>query len=117
MLDWSEVHSAGHGRMLGWYRSLIALRNDEPDLRDGRLERVQVEEDPGAGWLTVRRGGVLLAVNFTGEPAYVPMGRPAVGEVLLHWADRPIPPSDGGVRLGGHDVVVLRRGTQATPSS
>ncbi len=117
VLDWSEVHSAAHARMLGWYRSLIALRDDEPDLQDGRLDRVQVDEDSGAGWLTVRRGGVLLAVNFAAEPAYVPFGRPGLGEVLLHWADGPIRPSDGRFRLGGHDVVVFRVGNRASPSS
>ncbi|MGB8385395.1 MAG: malto-oligosyltrehalose trehalohydrolase [Dermatophilaceae bacterium] len=108
VLDWSEVHVDGHSRMLDWYRALIALRRSEPDLHDGRLDRVQVDEDPRAGWFTVRRGAILLAVNFSAEPARVPAVLPADGEVLLHWAEGTIRSSDNGVRLGGHDVAVFR---------
>ena len=108
VLDWSEVHVDGHSRMLDWYRALIALRRREPDLHDGRLDRVQVDEDPRAGWFTVRRGAILLAVNFSVEPVRVPAVLPADGEVLLHWAEGPIRSSDNGVRLGGHDAAVFR---------
>ena len=40
ILDWSEPEQGDHAAMLGLYRSLIALRAAEPDLRDGDLHRV-----------------------------------------------------------------------------
>ncbi|MGV1008876.1 MAG: malto-oligosyltrehalose trehalohydrolase [Dermatophilaceae bacterium] len=108
VLDWSQVRADRHGRMLQWYRSLIALRRREPDLQDGRLDRVDVQEDPRSGWLTIRRGGILLVANRAARGSEVPTGRAVVREVLLHWAAHPLRPGEGTLSLDPHDVAVCR---------
>jgi maltooligosyltrehalose trehalohydrolase len=63
-LDWSEIDIERHGDLLAWYRTLIALRRKTPDLADPRLDRTETACDPALGWLTVRRGAVLVAANL-----------------------------------------------------
>src|SRR4029453_2618689 len=36
-LDWSELVAEPHRRALDWYRSLLSLRRQWPELSDGRL--------------------------------------------------------------------------------
>ena len=54
----------GHAQLLSWYRTLIRLRRQYQALSDPRFERVETECDAKAGWLTVRRGPLLVAVNL-----------------------------------------------------
>ena len=61
-LDWSERHRPGHAELLEWYRSLLALRRATPELRDGRLDLVEVEVRGDV--LTVRRGPVTVVADF-----------------------------------------------------
>ena len=42
-LDWAERTAGEHGRMLEWYRTLLRLRRDHPELRDPDLHTVEVE--------------------------------------------------------------------------
>ncbi len=135
VLDWGEASTGGHDRMLRWYRSLVALRRAQPVLRDGRLDLVAVEEgdsprraeggarnrrgtgaagkdaERGAatGWLILRRGEVVVAVNFGAEPVRVPLAGAERAEVLLAWSGDPSGVLvDAQVCLNGHDAVVLR---------
>lgn len=66
-LNWDERERSPHAELLAWTRDLVALRRSRPELR---------QEVPGPGdvlysehgaWLTLRRGGVLLACNFDRE--------------------------------------------------
>ena len=77
----------------------------EADLQDGRLDRVEVNEDPRAGWFSVRRGGIMLAVDFSVEPVRVPS---RAAELLLQWGDQADALRDDAVHLDGHDVAVVR---------
>ncbi|MBB5831669.1 malto-oligosyltrehalose trehalohydrolase [Brachybacterium aquaticum] len=43
MLRWAERDADGHREILDWYRTLIALRRDEPELHSGDLARTSVE--------------------------------------------------------------------------
>src|SRR5262249_30959552 len=63
-LNWSELDIERHCDLLAWYRTLIALRRNTPDLADPRLNRVETACDPALGSLTVRRGAVLVAANL-----------------------------------------------------
>ena len=64
-LDWSEPEREPHARLLTWYRELLALRRDRPDLRDPRLDRVSVT------WQDRRlrsvRGSCTVLVNLAGD--------------------------------------------------
>jgi maltooligosyltrehalose trehalohydrolase len=79
-LDWAELDDADHAAVLAWYRSLIELRRAEPDLADGRLDRVRVSH-PGPGTMTVVRGRILVATNIS--PAQVVIPVPGGAEVVL----------------------------------
>ncbi|MEU6404843.1 malto-oligosyltrehalose trehalohydrolase [Streptomyces sp. NPDC046985] len=105
-LDWSEPERAPHARLLDWYRRLIALRREQPDLTDPDLADTKVAFDEDARWIAFRRGDVRVAVNLGKEPAAIPLGgRPA--RVLAAWAPVEAPGEDGMLRLPGHSCVVL----------
>ena len=105
-LDWSEPQSEPHARVLAWYRRLIALRHEQPDLTDPDLTDTKVAFDEDARWIAVRRGDVRVAVNLGKEPAAIPLGtRPA--EVLAAWEPVDAPGADGLLRLPGESCVVL----------
>jgi maltooligosyltrehalose trehalohydrolase len=72
-LRWDERERDPHSSLLDWHRRLIALRARRPELRHGRREAHAARCDEEQGWLTLRRGDVLLACNFDGEqPREVP---------------------------------------------
>jgi maltooligosyltrehalose trehalohydrolase len=81
-LDWDELADGRHARTLRRYRELIALRRRVPELSDPRLHRVRVEFDEHARWLTMRRGDVTVAVNFSDQPVALEVDR-AHSEVLF----------------------------------
>jgi maltooligosyltrehalose trehalohydrolase len=100
-LDWSEPEREPHARLLGWYRDLLALRRSRPDLRDPRLDRVDVS------WadrhLRVRRGAHLVLVNLAEEPWTVDVD----GEVLLSWQPD-VSVVDGRVAVPPSSAVVCQ---------
>ena len=111
ILHWAEIDRPPHDRMLAWYRRLIALRRDEPDLRDDDLSAVRVTTGPasevvGQGWLVVHRGAFDVLVNLTGGPAVLPC--PAHARPVLAWSDADHTP--GGLRLVGDGAVIVRVG-------
>ena len=72
VLDWAELDAPGHHEMLDVYRRLLSLRASEPDLRDPRLDRVDVEYDEAARWVVVHRGSLRVAANLAAQPQWVP---------------------------------------------
>ena len=105
-LDWSERERDPHRGVLDWYRALIALRRDVPELRDGRRDLVETAFDEGAGWLRVDRGPVTLACAIDAD-AVVPLARPA-GELVL--ASSPgVDISDRAIRVPRGSVAIMRR--------
>ncbi|MEV7286195.1 malto-oligosyltrehalose trehalohydrolase [Streptomyces sp. NPDC093252] len=105
-LDWSEPREEPHARVLAWYRRLIALRGDHPDLTDPDLSDLRVTHDAGARWLAFRRGDLRVAVNLGAAPAAIPLGTRRA-EILAAWEPTPTPGADGVLRLPGESGVVL----------
>ncbi len=66
-LDWTELGKPAHADVLTWYRDLIRLRRDTPALTDPRFEHVTATCDEAAGTLTIRRPGILIALNLGTE--------------------------------------------------
>jgi len=94
-LDWGELDREPHAGVLAWYRRLIALRRERPELTDPRLDRVDVDYDVDAPWLVVHRGGLRVACNLGGMPGAVPLGGTARAVLLC---------SDGKAQLHGSSV-------------
>jgi len=98
-LDWGEREREPHAAMLAWYRDLIGLRRETPELRDGDREAVSVDGSPD-GLLTVRRGPISVLANLGDAPA----GSEEAGAVRLAW-----PPDAPPDRLPPDGVIVLDR--------
>ncbi|MGZ4477050.1 MAG: malto-oligosyltrehalose trehalohydrolase [Nocardioidaceae bacterium] len=99
-LDWSEPGRGEHARLLAWYRTLLALRRDVPDLRDPDLSRVEAQQDGDA--FTMRRGAHQVLVNLgDAERRFA-----AAGRVLASW-EPGVAPQDGGVVVPAQCAVVL----------
>jgi maltooligosyltrehalose trehalohydrolase len=100
-LDWTEPEREPHARLLAWYRDLLALRREQADLRDPRLDRVEVS------WadrhLRVRRGGHLVLVNLAGRAWSCDVD----GDVVLGWQPD-VAVKDGRLDVPGRSAVVVR---------
>jgi maltooligosyltrehalose trehalohydrolase len=73
-LDWSQPSRAPYAGTLEWYRQLIALRRERPEITDPRLDRVRVDYDEDARWLLVHRGSLRIAANLGKASARIPAG-------------------------------------------
>jgi len=102
-LDWGEVDSGDHARLLDLYRDLIALRRNEPDLADPWLAHLTVDYDEARHWIVLHRNRFSIACNLSGEAVTVPVS----GEPVLAW-DTPTV-SDGSTELPAHSFAILRR--------
>ncbi len=99
-LDWAEVGREPHARLLAWYRDLVRLRREVPDLRDPQLDRVAVHHDPHARTVVVERGAHRVVANLGDSPARVSLRAEGLG-VLLGW--------DDDVRVDGTEAAVPAR--------
>jgi maltooligosyltrehalose trehalohydrolase len=75
-LNWSEISQPRHAELLEWYRRLIELRRDRPQMpREGRADapESQVHFDEAAQWLRFVHNGVLVALNWADRAQSVPM--------------------------------------------
>jgi maltooligosyltrehalose trehalohydrolase len=102
-LDWAELAKPGHADLLRWYQHLINLRATLLDLTDPRWERTTTDCDEQAGWLTVRRGSVLVAVNLGHQDWTCPDAKNAN---LLASSDPRISPTPSGLLLPPDSVAV-----------
>jgi maltooligosyltrehalose trehalohydrolase len=103
-LDWSEPERSPHREMLAWYRTLIKLRRDEPDLADPRLDLVSVEYDEDAQWIIVHRGAFRVVVNLADASQQVPLDRPASRVVFSSRRAYPVPV---GLELEAETVAIV----------
>lgn len=101
-LNWAEIGDGDHARLHAFYRALIALRRDEPELADPWLDHLRVEFDEHRRWFVMHRGAVSVVCNLGEQHVDVP----ATGEVVLAW-DEPQTVGDT-TRLAGHSVALLR---------
>jgi maltooligosyltrehalose trehalohydrolase len=108
-LDWDEVHTGTHGRLLDWYRSLIALRHRASELHDGRLDAVEVQHDVESGVLVMTRGRYRTVVNLADDERSVPLdgGDAATYPVLLAWEPEGTTVRDGALTLPATSAAVL----------
>lgn len=105
VLRWDERTDGTHAQMLDWYRSLIALRRAEPDLRADDLRDVHVETGPD--WVAVQRARFRVLANLGPQPTVLPA--PANAEVVLAWSGSPGPrATDGGWEIAARAAAVLR---------
>ncbi len=99
VIDWDRAYAEGR-EVLDWYRSLLALRRSEPDLRGGGPR--PVVRVAGAV-VTMERGDVEVVVNLGEDAAEVPEGP---DRILL---SRGFDASSTGLAPGG--VLVRRLGS------
>ena len=72
-LDWEEVQTGDHARLLEVYRRLIRLRRETPDLMNPDFTAVSVDFSEAEKWLAIRRGGTVVVVNLADEERIVPV--------------------------------------------
>ncbi|WP_436788674.1 malto-oligosyltrehalose trehalohydrolase [Yinghuangia sp. YIM S10712] len=108
-LDWSEPDREPHAALLAWYRTLIRLRREHPELSDPHLPSVQLTYDEPAGWLMLHRGPFRTAVNLAEEPATLPVGI-GEAEVLASWTPAEAERGLAGttLTLAPHSAAVVR---------
>lgn len=103
-LDWSEATGGRHAVLLEVYRDLARLRRTHEDLTDPSFGSVSCTADEESRVFTMRRGRLLVAVNFGDAEATVPTDATEVlfatpsGAVLQR----------GGLVLPAHAGAVVR---------
>ena len=96
-LDWNELGTGRHARMLEVYRRLAELRRSLPQLTDPAFDRTRCTVDEEARLFTMRRGDLEVVVNFGDAPARVDV----TGSVLLFGTGREVS-LDGTLTLPPH---------------
>jgi maltooligosyltrehalose trehalohydrolase len=107
-LRWDEREEPVHAELLEWYRALLRLRRDRPDLTDSRDDRLQVTVDAASATLVLRRGAVVVAVHTTGGTARAEV--PAAARALLTWPPGGVRVAEGHATFDGDGVAVLTTG-------
>ena|GEM_PF-45336 len=74
VLDWDELSEGRHAVVLDAYRRLVALRRSRPEVTDPDLRSVTAEADEERRVFTLRRGGLLMAVNVGDAEVSVDLG-------------------------------------------
>jgi len=92
-LRWSEIED-DHEAMLSWYRTLLRLRRERPELSDPRSSSVVVEDEDQQRTIVMRRASTTVVANVSDGTVSVR----ATGVLLAA--------SEGGVALDGNRVVV-----------
>jgi maltooligosyltrehalose trehalohydrolase len=106
-LNWAETTEASHASVLRLYTDLIRLRRELPDLRDPRLDRVDVEFDEAAGWITVRRGSLLVMANLADVDQLLPLP----GGQLILSTDKASTVDGDRASLVAHSAIIARTDT------
>ncbi|MET8541699.1 malto-oligosyltrehalose trehalohydrolase [Kitasatospora sp. NPDC004799] len=104
VLDWTEPRRVPHAELLTWYRRLIRLRRERPELSDPDLGAVRVTADEAAGLLVVHRGPYRIAVNLGPGEAALPLGG-AGREVVAAFGAAAL--EGAAVRLAADAVAVV----------
>jgi maltooligosyltrehalose trehalohydrolase len=104
VLDWSELDESPHRELLAWYRDLLALRARTPDLRNDRLNSVDIAYDVNGDWLVITRGRLRVVVNLADHEAVVPVDGVPSYQVMAFGTAEVV---TDGVRLAGHGVGIF----------
>ncbi|MBI9115289.1 malto-oligosyltrehalose trehalohydrolase [Sanguibacter suaedae] len=109
VLDWHELDHPRHARLLDWYRTLVRLRREDPDIASGDLDACTLDSDSDGQVLVLRRGAVRVVLNL-GTTATALAG-PAGTTLLAGWGDVTVRPTDGpGAQDAEIHVEVPARG-------
>jgi maltooligosyltrehalose trehalohydrolase len=109
-LDWSELDTGRHAVLLEIYRRLATLRRSLPELTDPAFGDLAAAADEATRVFTLRRSGLLLAVNFGDTAASLP----ASGE-LLFATPAGASVTASGLGLPAHAGALLRLDASADP--
>ena len=93
-LNWSELSQPPHAELFEWYRRLIRLKKDRPEMpRESRADapKPQVSFDEAAQWLTFVHNGVLVALNWRDQAQRVPMPRGEWNLLMRSDSDEALP--------------------------
>lgn len=99
-LRWAEVETSSHTVVLQAYRELIELRRQYAELTNPVLARTRCEVDEEARWFLMRRGGLVVAVNFSAARVTLELG----GRHQLRWS------TPSGARMSGTQVILPPHG-------
>jgi maltooligosyltrehalose trehalohydrolase len=108
ILRWEERGRGEHAEMLGWYRTLIGLRREHPELHDPDLRTTSVEV-LAEETVLLRRGRLAVLAHRGPDPlAAERLAAPLrAAEVLASFGEVTRGP-DGALHLSGAGVAVLR---------
>ena len=106
-LNWREITRAPHAEILDWHKKLIRLRRGEPDLSDGRMDRVRTRFDAERRGLVVERGAVSVACNVSVKSETVSLRAGNYRALLISETDAKI--SGDKIILPPESVAVLKR--------
>jgi maltooligosyltrehalose trehalohydrolase len=104
-LDWDELARPPHAGLLAWYRALIRLRREQPDLRNPRLDLVRVDHDAAARTVIVHRGSYVVVVNLASHSHTLAV--PAGLRIALASDPAATTLDDSRVTLAGATAAVL----------
>jgi maltooligosyltrehalose trehalohydrolase len=103
-LNWTERARGRHAVLLDVYRRLAGLRRTLPELTDPAFSSLSAAADETSRVFTLRRGGLLIAVNFGSVAASL-----TVEGELLFTTPTPATSERGRVTLPPHAGVLLRQ--------
>jgi maltooligosyltrehalose trehalohydrolase len=105
-LLWDELDDTEHAEMLAWHKALIAIRKKLSALTTGRLDLIRTEFDAEKEWLSVERGPVRIACNFSNKSITLPCTSEDKCSILL--ASRSTCQLKGtNIRLPKESVAIL----------
>lgn len=107
-LRWDERDDDGHARMLAWYRRLLALRAENPELRSPDLSLVEVT-CPDDDTVVLVRGGLAVIATRAAGTVEVDVALKTASHgmtALAAWGEVAV--TDTRVSLEGPGVVVGR---------
>jgi maltooligosyltrehalose trehalohydrolase len=102
-LDWDELRSGRHAVLLDVYRRLAELRRALPELTDPAFSSLSATADEALRVFTLRRGDLLLAVNFSDVRARLPQ----TGRLLFTTPTTAVATPDG-LELPPHAGALVR---------
>ncbi|ALN14205.1 malto-oligosyltrehalose trehalohydrolase [Acidipropionibacterium acidipropionici] len=107
-LCWDERGDAGHARMLAWYRRLLELRRDVPELRSADLSLIRVTSPDDDTVVMTRGEFAVIATRAAGATTVDLAGLtgPGAPDVLAGW--RPATITGTTVTIDGPGAAVLQ---------
>ncbi len=108
-LDWSELSQPNHAELFDWYRRLIRLKKDRPEMpRESRVDAPapKVKFDEAAQWLTFVHNRVLVVLNWSTRAQGVPMPAGEWKLVMRSDSDQLL---ESGGNAASNDIHLHRR--------